>query len=177
MTFVDGVYEFLGSHHDPFFGGHDFDRRIMDYFVTLIREKHGKDISNDSAALGKLSMSCEDAKKTLSDQDRVRVIVESLVDGVDLSEPLMRAKFEELNHDLFLKVVEMVRTAVSRAEERMMDNKLVMDEVVLIGGSTVIPKVRELVKDYFGGKEPHHILKLNSDEVCCHHLNKSFQAS
>ncbi|KAL6647217.1 hypothetical protein ACP70R_014654 [Stipagrostis hirtigluma subsp. patula] len=154
MTFVDGVYEILGADHDPFFGGQDFDRRIMDHFIELIREKHGKNIS---APLRKLRMACEQAKKTLSDQDHAQVIAESLVDGVDLSEPLTRAKFEELNHDLFLKVVELVDRAVISAE--IAKSKDVIDEVVLVGGSTMIPKIWRLVKEHFDGKEPHTGLK------------------
>ncbi|XP_025800180.1 heat shock 70 kDa protein BIP3-like [Panicum hallii] len=153
LTLVDGVYyEALGLENDPFFGGQDFDRRIMDHFVRLVRNKHGKDIGNDrAAALDKLRTACERAKKTLSHQDHARVTVESLVDGVDLAEPLTRAEFEELNHDLFLKVVELVDKVVSQAQVYYMDSKLVIDEVVLIGGSTMIPKVRELVREYFGG--------------------------
>jgi heat shock protein 5 len=153
LTLVDGVYyEALGLENDPFFGGQDFDRRIMDHFVRLVRNKHGKDIGNDrAAALDKLRTACERAKKTLSHQDHARVTVESLVDGVDLAEPLTRAEFEELNHDLFLQVVELVDKVVSQAQVYYMDSKLVIDEVVLIGGSTMIPKVRELVREYFGG--------------------------
>jgi len=147
LTLVDGAYEALGLEYDPFFGGQDLDRRIVDHFVGLVRNKHGKDISNDGAAMDKLRTACERAKKTLSHQDDARVTVESLVDGVDLAEPLTRAEFEELNHDLFLKVVELVDKAVSQARDYYMDSKLVIDEVVLIGGSTMIPKVRELVRD------------------------------
>ncbi|XP_066391746.1 heat shock 70 kDa protein BIP2-like [Miscanthus floridulus] len=118
LTFVDGVYEALSSQYEPFFGGQDFDRRIVDHFVLLVRDKHGKDIADDSAALEKLRTACERAKKTLSHQDHAQVTVESLVDGVDLSELLTRAEFEELNKDLFLKVVEMVDRVVSRLKWR-----------------------------------------------------------
>ncbi|KAG0541350.1 hypothetical protein BDA96_02G008700 [Sorghum bicolor] len=160
MTFVDGVYEALSSQYDPFFGGQDLDRRIVDHFVRHIRDKHGNDIADDSAALEKLRTACERAKKTLSHQDHAQVTVESLVDGVDLSEPLTRAEFEELNHDLFLKVVEMVDRVVSQAQ---VDT---IDEVLLVGGSTMIPKVQELIRDYFGGttKAVLHT-RLKPDEV------------
>ena len=108
------------------------DRRIVDHFIGLVRNKHGKDISKDGAALDKLRTACERAKKTLSHQDHAQVIIESLVDGVDLAEPLTRAKFEELNHDLFLKVVELVDKAASQARDYYMDSdELVIDEVVL----------------------------------------------
>ncbi|KAG2631228.1 hypothetical protein PVAP13_2NG006902 [Panicum virgatum] len=164
LTLVDGAYEALGLEHDPFFGGQDFDRRITDHFVGLVRSKHGKDIGGDGAALDKLRTACERAKKTLSHQDHARVTVESLVDGVDLAEPLTRAEFEELNHDLFLKVVELVDKVVSQARDYYMDSKLVIDEVVLIGGSTMIPKLRELVRDYFGGTKELST-RIKPDEV------------
>jgi len=159
MTFVDGVYEALSSQYDPFFGGQDFDRRIVDHFVQLIRDKHGKDIANDGIALSKLRIACELAKKTLSHQEHAQVSIERLVDGVDLSEPLTRAEFEEVNHDLFLKVVEMVDRVVSQAEVET------IDEVLLIGGSTMIPKVRELIRDYFGGTKAVLHSRLKPDEV------------
>ncbi|KAL6647652.1 hypothetical protein ACP70R_015089 [Stipagrostis hirtigluma subsp. patula] len=160
LTFVDGVFEFLGGDLDFFFGGDDFDQRIVDYFVELIQEKNGRDISNDNAALRKLRTACEHAKKTLSNQDHTQVNIESIVDGVDLSETLTRAKFEELCHDLFLKVIEMVDRVMLLAE--LEKNKNLVDEIVLIGGSTMIPKIRELVTDYFDGKELN--TKLKPDE-------------
>ncbi|TVU13138.1 hypothetical protein EJB05_40670, partial [Eragrostis curvula] len=144
---------------EPYFGGQDFDRRIVDHFIHVIREKHGKDISNDDAALRKLMTASEDAKKTLSSQDHAQLNIKSLVDGVDLSETLTRAKFEELNHDLFLKVVELIDTVMAQAELE----KRMVDEVVLIGGSTMIPKIRKIVEDYFDGKELN--TKLKPDEA------------
>ncbi|CAN6180846.1 unnamed protein product [Urochloa humidicola] len=162
LTFANGVFEFLGGDLDPFFGGDDFDRNVMNYFIGLVRDKYGRDISNDTAALRKLRTACKDAKKTLSDQDRAHVNVESLVDGVDLSEPLTRAKFEELNHDLFPKVVELLDTVMSEAQ--LKKNKELVDEIILIGGSTMIPKVRELVRNYFGGTKELNT-KLKPDEA------------
>ena len=159
LTFVGGVYQALSSQYDPFFGGQDFDRRVVEHFVQLVRNKHGKDIADDGAALEKLKTACERAKKTLSHQEHAQVSIEWLVDGVDLSEPLTRAEFEEVNHDLFLKVVEMVDRAVSQAEVET------IDEVLLIGGSTMIPKVRELIRDYFGGTKAVLHSRLKPDEV------------
>ncbi|OEL22239.1 Luminal-binding protein 5 [Dichanthelium oligosanthes] len=129
-SFADGVFEFLGGHLDPFFGGDDFDQRVMDHFIQVVRVKHGQHVSNDTAALSKLRMACEDAKKKLSDQDHAHVNIESLVDGEDLSEVLTRAKFEELNHDLFLKVIELVDRVMSQAE--LEHNKKMIDEVILL---------------------------------------------
>ncbi|KAK3124189.1 hypothetical protein QOZ80_7BG0583110 [Eleusine coracana subsp. coracana] len=166
MMFADGVFDFLGGDLDPYLGGQDFDQRIVDHFVQLIKDKYGKDIisidDNDggsSAALRKLRTACEDAKKALSSQEQVQVKIESLFDGVDLSETLTRAKFEELSHDLFQKLVRMIDTVMSDAEV----DKGMVDEVVLIGGSTMIPKVRKIVRDYFGGKELN--TKLKPDEA------------
>ncbi|KAL6643690.1 hypothetical protein ACP70R_018456 [Stipagrostis hirtigluma subsp. patula] len=161
LTFVDGVFEFLGGDLEPFFGGQDFDQRIVDYFIELVRNKHGKDISKDMGALRKLRTACEQAKKTLSDQENAQVNINSLVDGVDLLESLTRAKFEELNFDLFLKVMELVHRVMLQAE--LAENKESIDEIVLIGGSTMIPKIQKLVKDYFDGKELNTNLK--QDEV------------
>jgi heat shock protein 5 len=164
LTFAGGVFEFLGGRLDPFLGGDDFDRSVVDHFAGLVRDKYGRDISGDGAALMKLAAACEGAKKALSGRDdRALVNVEALVDGVDLSETLTRAKFEELNHDLFVRVVELVDEVVSQAELGGKNRELV-DEVILIGGSTMIPKVKELVRDYFDGKK-ELTTELKPDEV------------
>ncbi|VAH54477.1 unnamed protein product [Triticum turgidum subsp. durum] len=131
----------------------------MDHFIRLVKRKHGVDISGDARALGKLRRECERAKRALSTQLQVRVEVESLADGVDLSEPLTRARFEELNADLFRKVMAPVKKAMADAGLAKGD----VDEVVLVGGSTRIPKVQQLLRDYFGGKEPHK--GVNPDEA------------
>ncbi|XP_019423478.1 PREDICTED: luminal-binding protein 5-like isoform X3 [Lupinus angustifolius] len=140
-------------------GGEDFDHRIMDYFIKLIKKKHGKDISKDNRALGKLRRESERAKRALSSQHQVRVEIESLFDGVDLSEPLTRARFEELNNDLFRKTMGPVKKAMDDAG--LQKNQI--DEIVLVGGSTRIPKVQQLLKDYFEGKEPNK--GVNPDEA------------
>lgn len=139
--------------------GEDFDHRIMDYFIKLIKKKHGKDISKDNRALGKLRRECERAKRALSSQHQVRVEIESLFDGVDFSEPLTRARFEELNNDLFRKTMGPVKKAMEDAglEKRK------IDEIVLVGGSTRIPKIQELLRDFFDGKEPSK--GVNPDEA------------
>ncbi|PUZ62983.1 hypothetical protein GQ55_3G030500 [Panicum hallii var. hallii] len=96
---MDGSLGVLLHRNDPFLGGDDFDQRIVDYFAKLVKMKHGKDISEDLVALGKLRAACERAKKALSDQDHVQVTVKSLIDGVDFSQPFSRSEFEELNDD------------------------------------------------------------------------------
>ncbi|KAI5009627.1 hypothetical protein ZWY2020_011764 [Hordeum vulgare] len=154
-----GVFEVLATNGDTHLGGEDFDQRVMDHFIRLVKRKHGVDISGDARALGKLRRECERAKRALSTQLQVRVEIESLADGVDLSEPLTRARFEELNADLFRKVMAPVKKAMADAGLAKGD----IDEVVLVGGSTRIPKVQQLLRDYFGGKEPHK--GVNPDEA------------
>ncbi|KAM0835965.1 hypothetical protein ACQ4PT_062615 [Festuca glaucescens] len=154
-----GVFEVLATNGDTHLGGEDFDQRVMDYFIRLVKRKHGVDVSGDARALGKLHRECERAKRALSNQHQVRVEIESLVNGVDLSEQLTRARFEELNADLFRKTMAPVKKAMADAGLSKGD----IDEVVLVGGSTRIPKVQQLLKDYFGGKEPHR--GVNPDEA------------
>uniref|UniRef100_A0A6N2JZW1 Uncharacterized protein n=1 Tax=Salix viminalis TaxID=40686 RepID=A0A6N2JZW1_SALVM len=159
LTIDNGVFEVLSTNGDTHLGGEDFDMRIMEYFIKLIKKKHGKDISKDNRALGKLRRECERAKRALSSQHQVRVEIESLHDGVDFSEPLTRARFEELNNDLFRKTMGPVKKAMEDAG--MEKNQI--DEIVLVGGSTRIPKVQQLLKDYFDGKEPNK--GVNPDEA------------
>uniref|UniRef100_A0A0D9V2E7 Uncharacterized protein n=1 Tax=Leersia perrieri TaxID=77586 RepID=A0A0D9V2E7_9ORYZ len=160
LAIDDGVFEVLATNGDTHLGGEDFDQRVMDHFIGLVRRKHGVDISRDARALGKLRRECERAKRALSTQHQVRVEVESLFDGVDLSEPLSRAKFEELNADLFRKTMVPVKKAMAEARLKKSD----IDEIVLVGGSTRIPKVRQLLKDFFAGKEPN-TSGINPDEA------------
>lgn len=95
--------------------GEDFDHRIMEYFIKLIKKKHGKDISKDNRALGKLRRESERAKRALSNQHQVRVEIEFLFDGMDFSEPLTRDRFEELHNDLFKKTMGPVKKALADA--------------------------------------------------------------
>lgn len=138
-----------GSYVLIFCAGEDFDQRIMEYFIKLINKKYNKDISKDNRALGKLRKEAERAKRALSNQHQVRLEIESLFDGVDFSEPLTRARFEELNIDLFRKTMGPVKRAMQDASLE----KHQIDEIVLVGGSTRIPKVQQLLSDYFDGKE------------------------
>ncbi|KAL6905608.1 hypothetical protein ACP4OV_003209 [Aristida adscensionis] len=163
VSLMDGGLYVIGHWHEEFFGGDDFDQRIMDHFVKLIRTKHGKDISEDGIALRRLGTACERAKKALSSQDHVQVTVPSLFDGVDFSEPLSRPEFEELNDDLFRKVIAMVDRVMLEIETRMQRNKNMIDEVVLVGGSTMIPRIQKLIKVYFDGKEPN--VRVKPDEA------------
>ncbi|KAK2976916.1 hypothetical protein RJ640_024750, partial [Escallonia rubra] len=159
LTIDDGVFEVRSTSGDTHLGGEDFDHRVMDYFIKLIKRKYNKDISKDNKALGKLRKECERAKRALSNQHQVRVEIEALFEGIDLSEPLTRARFEELNMDLFKKTMGPVKKAMEDAGFKKTDIK----EIVLVGGSTRIPKVQQLLKDYFNGKEPSK--GVNPDEA------------
>jgi len=159
LTIDNGVFEVVSTNGDTHLGGEDFDQRIMDYFVKLIKRKYDKDVSNDAKAMQKLRREAERAKRSLSNQHQVRVEIESLYDGIDLSEPLTRARFEELNNDLFRKTMGPVKKAMEDAAFK----KDEIDEIVLVGGSTRIPKVQTLLKDFFDGKEPNK--GVNPDEA------------
>ncbi|DBB16813.1 hypothetical protein WJX82_007315 [Trebouxia sp. C0006] len=159
LTIDNGVFEVVSTAGDTHLGGEDFDHRVMDYFIKLIKKKHHVDVSKDGRALQKLRREAERAKRALSSQHQVRVEVESLAEGVDLSEPLTRARFEELNNDLFKKTLGPVKRAMEDANMK----KEQIQEIVLVGGSTRIPKVQQLISDYFGGKTPNK--GVNPDEA------------
>jgi heat shock protein 5 len=159
LTIDQGVFEVVATKGDTHLGGSDFDQRIMDYFIKLIKRKYGKDISDDRKATQKLRRESERAKRALSSQHQVRVEVESLIDGMDFSEQLTRARFEELNSDLFRKTMNPVKQAMEDASM----SKSEINELVLVGGSTRIPRVQELLKEEFSGKEPNK--GVNPDEA------------
>mmetsp|Transcript_2196 Transcript_2196/g.5059 ORF Transcript_2196/g.5059 Transcript_2196/m.5059 type:complete len:669 (+) Transcript_2196:188-2194(+) len=159
LTIDNGVFEVISTNGDTHLGGEDFDQRVMQYFIKLVKKKYQKDLTTDKRAMQKLRRACERAKRALSSQHQVRVEVESLIDGVDLSEPLTRARFEELNADLFKKTLTPVKKAMNDAGLE----KSEIDDIVLVGGSTRIPKVQDLLKQYFDGKEPSK--GINPDEA------------
>merc|ERR1719281_2334476 len=159
LTIDNGVFEVVSTNGDTHLGGEDFDQRIMDYFMKLIKRKYSKDVSKAPRARQKLRREAERAKRALSSQHQVRVEIEGLAEGVDLSEPLTRARFEELNNDLFKKTLSPVKKAMEDASFKKSD----IQELVFVGGSTRIPKVQQLLKDYFDGKEPNK--GVNPDEA------------
>ncbi|GJN12934.1 hypothetical protein PR202_ga31261 [Eleusine coracana subsp. coracana] len=140
LAIDNGVFEVLATNGDTHLGGEDFDLRVMDHFINLVKRKHG---ATSPTTRGRW----------------VRVEVEALFDGVDFSETLTRARFEELNNDLFRKTMIPVKKAMADAGLGKGD----IDEIVLVGGSTRIPKVQQLIKDYFNGKEPNR--GINPDEA------------
>lgn len=159
LTIDDGVFEVLATNGDTHLGGEDFDQRVMDYMIKLFKRKYSKDVSKDVRALAKLRRECEKAKRALSSQTQVRIEIESLHDGQDFSETLTRARFEELNSDLFRRTLKPVEKVMKDAGM----SKGEVHEVVLVGGSTRIPKVQQLVSDFFNGKTPSK--GINPDEA------------
>lgn len=159
LTIDNGVFEVIATNGDTHLGGEDFDHRVMDHFIKLYKKKKGKDIRSDKRAVQKLRREVEKAKRSLSSAHQARVEVESLIDGEDFSETITRARFEELNMDLFKKTMKPVQQVMDDADM----TKAEIDEIVLVGGSTRIPKVQQLVKDFFGGKEPSK--GINPDEA------------
>lgn len=159
LTIDNGVFEVLATNGDTHLGGEDFDQRVMQYFIKMMKKKSNIDISGDKRALQKLRKEVERVKRALSSQQQARLEIEDLAEGFDLSESLTRARFEELNNDLFKKTLG----PVSKVLEDAGVSKSEVDEIVLVGGSTRIPKVQTLLSEYFGGKEPSK--GINPDEA------------
>jgi len=158
LTIDNGVFEVLSTNGDTHLGGEDFDQRVMQHFIKKLK-KDGSDISGDKRALQKLRREVERVKRTLSAQHTAKLEIEGLMDGLDFSEQLTRARFEELNLDLFKKTLQPVQKVLEDAEL----SKSEVDEIVLVGGSTRIPKVQQLLKEFFDGKEPSR--GVNPDEA------------
>ena len=158
LTIDNGVFEVLATNGDTHLGGEDFDQRVMQHFMKIFQKKHGKDMSKDKTAIQKLRREVERTKRSLSSTHEARLEIEALYDGIDFSETLSRARFEELNADLFKQTLGPVKTVLEDAGLK----KQQVDEIVLVGGSTRIPKVQKLLKDFFNGKEPNR--GINPDE-------------
>merc|ERR1711935_194119 len=159
LTIENGVFEVASTSGDTHLGGEDFDQRIMEEMMKLFKRKNKKDLSGYKRALQKLRQAAEGAKRTLSTNMQARIEIEALHDGIDFSETLTRAKFESLCLDLFKKTMGPVKNALK--DSRM--GKSDIDEVVLVGGSTRIPKVQALLKNFFNGKDLNS--EVNPDEA------------
>ncbi|RHY30589.1 hypothetical protein DYB32_006891 [Aphanomyces invadans] len=159
LTIDGGVFEVLSTNGDTHLGGEDFDQRIMQFFIKKWQKQKKIDISSDKRALQKLRREAERVKRALSTQPQARLEIESLLDGEDFDETLTRARFEELNNDLFKKTLTPVEKVMKDAGLK----KSEVDEIVLVGGSTRIPKIQQLIKDFFNGKEPSR--GINPDEA------------
>ena len=157
---IDGeIFEVEATAGDTHLGGEDFDQRVLQHFLKLIKKKHKKDLSKDNRAISLLKSEIEKAKRDLSSVIQTKLEIENLVEGLDFKESLTRARFEELCSDLFKKTLEPVKTVLKDADIQ----KSEVDEIVLVGGSTRIPKIQQLIKDFFNGKEPNR--GINPDEA------------
>lgn len=157
LTIDNGIFEVLATNGDTHLGGSDIDQTIMTHIMATIQKKDKKDISNNKRALQKLRKEVERVKRALSSQLMARLDIEDLIPGYDFTDTLTRAKFEELNDELFKKTLKPVQRVM---EDALLDIEDV-DQIILVGGSTRIPKVQQLIRDYFK-KEPN--TGINPDE-------------
>ncbi|KAH0790932.1 78 kDa glucose-regulated protein [Histomonas meleagridis] len=159
LSIEDAFFEVLATAGDTHLGGEDFDNRVVDHFLDVFKRRTGKDASVDAKAVAKLKREAEKAKRALSTLHQTRIEIENFFDGEDLSEPFTRARFEELNMDLFRKTMQPVQQVLKDSGV----SKHEVDEIVLVGGSTRLPKIQQLVRDFFNGKAP--CKSINPDEA------------
>eukprot|EP01120_Amphizonella_sp_Union-15-10_P011077 TRINITY_DN4604_c0_g2_i2.p1 TRINITY_DN4604_c0_g2~~TRINITY_DN4604_c0_g2_i2.p1 ORF type:complete len:389 (+),score=82.83 TRINITY_DN4604_c0_g2_i2:67-1233(+) len=149
LVLEDDIIEMKYTAGNTWLGGVDFDNRLVKYFIDEIKIKYDKDISGDTRAIYRLKMACEKAKIELSTNLDARVSVDSICDGIDFDSIITREKFEELNLDLFLACLEPIRSILQYSKT----DRIEVEEVILVGGSTRIPKIQEILQDFFKGKE------------------------
>jgi len=159
LTIEEGIFEVKSTAGDTHLGGEDFDNRMVDHFVNEFKRKHKKDIKGNKRALRRLRTACERAKRTLSASAQANIEIDSLFEGIDFYTSITRARFEELCSDLFKGTLEPVEKAMRDAK---MDKSSIND-IVLVGGSTRIPKIQKLLQDFFNGKELNK--SINPDEA------------
>merc|ERR1711880_14939 len=159
LTIEEGIFEVKATAGDTHLGGEDFDNRMVEYFVLEFKRKNRKDLSDNQRALRRLRTACERAKRTLSSSTQAHIEIDSLFEGIDFNSVITRARFEDLNMDYFRKCMEPV-------EKVLRDSKLSksqVHEIVLVGGSTRIPKVQDMLSESFNGKELNK--SINPDEA------------
>jgi L1 cell adhesion molecule like protein len=159
LTIEEGIFEVKSTAGDTHLGGEDFDNRLVNHFVNEFKRKHKKDLSTNARALRRLRTACERAKRTLSSSAQTSIEIDSLFEGIDFYTSITRARFEELCQDLFRSTLQPVDRVLSDAKV----DKSQVHEVVLVGGSTRIPRIMKLITDYFNGKEPNK--SINPDEA------------
>ncbi|XP_072281529.1 heat shock cognate 71 kDa protein-like isoform X2 [Pyxicephalus adspersus] len=159
LTIEDGIFEVKSTAGDTHLGGEDFDNRMVNHFVGEFKRKHKKDITENKRAIRRLRTACERAKRTLSSSTQASIEIDSLFEGIDFYTSLTRARFEELNADLFRGTLEPVEKALRDAKL----DKAQIHDIVLVGGSTRIPKIQKLLQDFFNGRELNK--SINPDEA------------
>ena len=159
LTIEEGVFEVKATAGDTHLGGEDFNNRLVDYFVQEFKQQHRKDVSKNKRSLRRLRTACERAKRTLSSNTQANIEIDSLFDGIDFNSTITRARFEDLCTDHFKKCMDPVEKVLQDAKISKAD----VDEIVLVGGSSRIPKVQSMLTDLFNGKEP--CKSINPDEA------------
>jgi len=149
LNIEDAIFEVKATAGDTHLGGEDFDTKLVEYFIEEFKRKSKKDISDNKRALRRLRTACESAKRTLSSATVANMEIDSLYDGIDFTTTITRAKFENLCDTLFQKTMAPVEQVLSDSKL----SKSQIDEIVLVGGSTRIPKIQQLLTDFFNGKE------------------------
>ena len=166
LTIEDGIFEVKSTSGDTHLGGEDFDNRMVNHFITEFKRKYKKDINDNKRAVRRLRTACERAKRTLSSSTQASIEIDSLYEGIDFYTSITRARFEELNADLFRGTLEPVEKSLRDAK---MDKAQIHD-IVLVGGSTRIPKIQKLLQDFFSGKELNK--SINPDEAVAYGAGK-----
>jgi len=159
LTIEEGIFEVKSTAGDTHLGGEDFDNRLVNHFVNEFKRKHKKDLSANARAVRRLRTACERAKRTLSSSAQTSIEIDSLFEGIDFYTSITRARFEELCQDLFRSTLQPVDRVLTDAKI----DKSQVHEIVLVGGSTRIPRIQKLITDYFNGKEPNK--SINPDEA------------
>eukprot|EP00566_Odontella_aurita_P011714 CAMPEP_0113566066 /NCGR_PEP_ID=MMETSP0015_2-20120614/22521_1 /TAXON_ID=2838 /ORGANISM="Odontella" /LENGTH=387 /DNA_ID=CAMNT_0000468323 /DNA_START=18 /DNA_END=1178 /DNA_ORIENTATION=+ /assembly_acc=CAM_ASM_000160 len=159
LTIDEGIFEVKATAGDTHLGGEDFDNRLVDYFLQDFRRRHRKDMSKNQRALRRLRTACERAKRTLSNSTQAHIEIDSLYEGIDYNATITRARFEDICMDYFKKCMDPVEKVLKDSKV----SKGSVDEIVLVGGSTRIPKIQSMLSDFFNGKEP--CKSINPDEA------------
>jgi len=159
LSIDDGIFEVKSTAGNTHLGGEDFDNRLVNHFMNEFKRKHKKDLSGNKRSMRRLRTACERSKRTLSSSSTANIEIDALFDGVDFYTTITRARFDELCSDLFRGTLEPVEKALRDAKI----DKSTIDEVVLVGGSTRIPRIQKLLQDFFNGKELNK--SINPDEA------------
>merc|ERR1712076_295434 len=159
LTIEDGIFEVKSTSGDTHLGGEDFDNRMVNHFIQEFKRKFKKDVTDNKRAVRRLRTACERAKRTLSSSTQASIEIDSLYEGVDYYTNITRARFEEICSDLFKGTLDPVEKAMRDAKL----DKSSINDVVLVGGSTRIPKIQKLLQDFFNGKELNK--SINPDEA------------
>ena len=149
LNIDSGLFEVKATGGNSHLGGSDIDNKLVEYFCTDFKRKHKKDLTTNARALKRLNASCETLKRTLSSSNQGSIELDAIFEGIDYASSMTRAKFEELNADFFKKCMDTVETVLIDAKMAKSD----IDDIVLVGGSSRIPKIQALLSDYFNGKE------------------------